>query len=153
MEHTLPLILPHRRVKRGVMGCYHLCNAILLYNFVINMMDKHRATVKLKKLQTSRAERLIDEVMLSRVLLRAEPDLFSRFMKVAMYISLASIPVTISLNVYQFSFESQLDVALFMMWLWYSPYIIACATHAIALFCFTLHAHTLDTEMFIERLK
>ena len=157
MEHTLPFILPQKRAKRGVMGCYHLCNAILLYNFAINMIYKHgaMATERVKH-QTSRGQRLVSRDMLSRVLLRAEPQLFNRFMKWAMYFTMASVPVTVGLNLYQYSFEddhlSSINIALYVIWIWCSPYTVACASHAIALFCFTLHAHTLDMEMFIERL-
>lgn len=159
MEHTLPFILTQNRVKRGIMGCYHLCNSILIYNFVVNMMHKRKGDSDIYINEGGREEedeekRLVDKLMLSRVLQRAQPHLFSRFMKISMYLSLASVPVTMGLNIYLFDYQNEnRESLLFVLWLWYAPYSIACTTHAIALFCFTLHAHTLDIEMFVERLN
>ena len=164
MEHTLPFILTHHRVKRGVMGCYHLCNTILLYNFVLNMMhaqdgkkdEFHIAGGSSVDKGALREGPVVNRIMLSRVLQRAEPQLFNRFIRLAMYAPLLSIPATFVINLYQFNItlnSNLFDAIQFIFWLWYSPYIVACASHAIALFCFTLHAHTLDIEMFIERLN
>ena len=112
---TLPFILSLKRLHKGIIGSYHLCNAIIIYTFALCMrVDNFRKTGKLA---------LVDEYMLVRVLRATDVKWFKWLIKIAIWVSCVSAILTPCFNAYTMLQHSPTGTKIFafILWSWYFP--------------------------------
>merc|ERR1711991_400448 len=95
--------------------------------------------------------------MLKTILRTTGVQWFKRYLKLAFTTAILGVPIIIIVNASYFLSEDYVDAGegalLFILWSLYTPYLIACTSHLVAFFYFSVTAHCFQMSMFTERLN